>query len=808
MRKVKITALPKKAHGGVQNFGPQTPPIDKTTNPGIGSYNGGNTPEIKTKRTLQPTSLENATLEAELGETVVTNLQGEGIPEFYRIGGKPHSRGGTPLNLPPNSFIFSKDKKLAIKDPEVLKMFGKTVGKKGPKKFVPAELSKQYDLNKYREVLLNPYSDKLEKNTAELMIQNYNMKLGALALAQESLKGFDSDIPAVAMPFIETMGINPEDLIAEPPTAQELQSFKGGGQYKGKRKVKIKKMPSYDLGGDIRAYGRADLTRIWNDAAQAYDVVDRRGRVYAQEPGQPPSGSSAPQVSSKVTYDIPDDAVVWDVNEEGYNSDAVEKGHYVREDGKLRLVTGMKHNAYTGDLGTDNENLKPEFREAYGMMRDKIENTEGLKEALIQSYRNSMSQQKPGKNLKQEHIDAANAMTDQEIMDNFYDFQLKNYAVNSKIDDLTGEAGAEAWDHQGNPSDKLLAEMGFSPNDPAHTAAFQGAYIALQKLSQDDIYGETLKDFSIAPIGWSDEGPGGDENVSGVDGWYGNTTAGQMVIPKDNVPVLEDVKGVQAVVEEEAKHLPPQAKTDPAKFWTQDLANIGLGLDTLYGIQKEMPFQAKADFTKADPTFTDFRGTAARIGSQAGIMSEAANLQAGPQQRGAIYSKLQSGMVDPILRAQEAEIRTNTAIDNQFELQNAAAQNQYDQYAAGLATNLFDKTTIANQQFRNAKTQAKQNLVNQLNSAWTNRGKTQVMNRLQPDYAVDPTTGFTSYVDSGRPDIEADKSTKQSLLDQFGAAKARFPDMTFSDFASVMKSDKNLSPAIPQTVPGYPDTRG
>ena len=29
----------------------------------------------------------------------------------------------------------------------------------------------------------------------------------------------------------------------------------------------------------------------------------------------------------------------------------------------------------------------------------------------------------------------------------------------------------------------------------------------------------------------------------------------------------------------------------------------------------------------------------------------------------------------------------------QFELQNAAAQNQYDQYAAGLATNLFDKTT-------------------------------------------------------------------------------------------------------------------
>jgi len=68
----------------------------------------GNSPEIKINSTLQPSPREEATLEAERGETVVTNLQHEGIPEFYTIGGKPHSRGGTPLNLPENSFIFSK----------------------------------------------------------------------------------------------------------------------------------------------------------------------------------------------------------------------------------------------------------------------------------------------------------------------------------------------------------------------------------------------------------------------------------------------------------------------------------------------------------------------------------------------------------------------------------------------------------------------------------------------------------------------------------------------------------------------------
>jgi len=193
------------------NYGPQTPPVDRTSNPGPGSYHGGNTPEIKTRRTLQPVNPEEATLEAEVGETVVTNLNHQGIPEFYKIGGKRHSRGGTPLNLPPNSFIFSRDNKMKIKDPNLLKFFGKNPqGKKG---YTPADLSKQYDLNKYREILADPNSDKMQRDTAQLMIQNYNLKLGALALAQESIKGFDRGLPAVATPMLQKFGVDPKNLI-------------------------------------------------------------------------------------------------------------------------------------------------------------------------------------------------------------------------------------------------------------------------------------------------------------------------------------------------------------------------------------------------------------------------------------------------------------------------------------------------------------------------------------------------------------------------------------------------------------------
>lgn len=206
------------------NYGPQTPPVDRTSNPGPGSYHGGNTPEIKTRRTLQPVDPEEATLEAEVGETVVTNLNHQGIPEFYKIGGKRHSRGGTPLNLPPNSFIFSRDNKMKIKDPNLLKFFGKNP--KGKKGYTPADLSKQYDLNKYREILADPNSDKMQRDTAQLMIQNYNLKLGALALAQESIKGFDRGLPAVASPMLQKFGIEPKTLIEGVKPQDSMQQNK------------------------------------------------------------------------------------------------------------------------------------------------------------------------------------------------------------------------------------------------------------------------------------------------------------------------------------------------------------------------------------------------------------------------------------------------------------------------------------------------------------------------------------------------------------------------------------------------------
>jgi hypothetical protein len=155
----------------------------------------------KSAKTLGPVPREEANIEAEKGETVYGDINGDGQNEHMTIGGKRHTQGGTPLKVPEGSFIFSDTKKMKIKDEPTLKFFGLKPSKDG---YTPAEIAKKYDINKFRAALENPNSDVIQKRTAEKMIENYENKLGYLALIQESKKGFPQGIPEIAEKVLET----------------------------------------------------------------------------------------------------------------------------------------------------------------------------------------------------------------------------------------------------------------------------------------------------------------------------------------------------------------------------------------------------------------------------------------------------------------------------------------------------------------------------------------------------------------------------------------------------------------------------
>lgn len=220
MIKVRITKLPQ-ARTGYQVQGALVNDVPAMGGADYDSYLGK--PKLKESKYITAVPRDEANLEAEGGETVYGDLNGDGFPEHKIIKGPRHHSGGVPLNLPDDTFIFSDTRGMKIKDPEILEMFGKAGSKQA---YTPASLAKQYDIQKYRKILEDPESDHLDRKTAELMLKNFVIKLGCLALAQEAKKGFPQGIPAVAKPCMDAKGITPEAIGPEKNVLDLTQQIK------------------------------------------------------------------------------------------------------------------------------------------------------------------------------------------------------------------------------------------------------------------------------------------------------------------------------------------------------------------------------------------------------------------------------------------------------------------------------------------------------------------------------------------------------------------------------------------------------
>lgn len=226
---------------------------------------------------------EEANIEAEGGETVYGDLDGDGGLEHMVIKGKRHTEGGVPLNVPgsdpkrkkPGSFIFSDTKSMKIKDPAILAKFGASLKKGG---MTPASIAKKYDVNTYKAIMEDPNADPLAKATAQLMVSNYQKKLGELAYVQEGMKGFPGGIPDVAqsvMPQAQFGGYLPT-----------YQSDVASGQVTQAKKVDPRKVNSKEELDKLIKDGytlREGTTDIWEKT-----TYDRKPEI----PGSAGDGTS------------------------------------------------------------------------------------------------------------------------------------------------------------------------------------------------------------------------------------------------------------------------------------------------------------------------------------------------------------------------------------------------------------------------------------------------------------------------------------------------------------------------------------
>lgn len=177
-----------------------------------------NTAKPKVGTTMRATNNGNESVEVEGGETVVGDINYDGLLELMSFEGKRHSEGGMNVHIPDGSFIFSDTPALRIKDKEILDMFGMS-GKK--KHYTPAEISKKFQVNEYIDILKDDNADDISKRTANEMLKKNTEKLAMLAVVQESIKGLPNGIPDFAQNVLAGLQQQEMKMGGELPKAQQ-----------------------------------------------------------------------------------------------------------------------------------------------------------------------------------------------------------------------------------------------------------------------------------------------------------------------------------------------------------------------------------------------------------------------------------------------------------------------------------------------------------------------------------------------------------------------------------------------------------
>ena len=176
-------------------------------------------------------------------------------------------------------------------------------------------------------------------------------------------------------------------------------------------------------------------------------------------------------------------------------------------------------------------------------------------------------------------------------------------------------------------------------------------------------------------------------------------------------------------------------------WWLQDIIKTAGAAGDLGRIKKYLPYQATPQVRLPDATFYDPTRELAANAEQANMAYQAQTAFTNPQQLAAASSVTQGQAAKNAADVMGRYNNLNVGLANQLPQERTNIMNTASQNKANLDTQLWDKYTIANQQFDNSKAKARENLRSSYIDAITNRANTANLNSLYPEYAVDPSRG-------------------------------------------------------------------
>lgn len=732
-------------------------------------------PDLKEKRVLGPTNSENANLEAEKGETAVTDLHGDGIPEQYLIGGKRHYDGGTPLNLPDNSFIFSRDVTMKVKDRNVLEQFGITSAPRAG--LTPADIAKRFNINKYKKVLLDSNSDDLAKKTAEMMIVNYNLKLGMLAIVQESMKGFPDGMPMIAMPYLESIGMSPEQFMPVPKNQQpesQAEEQDESDEIQAQEDEPEEDMARY--GRSVYAKGGEPVTWdvIYSPTLKKHMFVgyDANGKFITSQSKNPfdNDNTTAEEYHKKLRkaqagVNVNPNNNTSESNTQNVSDDDEETVDATADSDTDKVQVPLSN---PSDDIPDDPKLDAKRNGMYKDLARMVLKNDKVKADFLLKYKAELAK-KFGVNSPEykQYIERG----DDYLIKKYLDFQKQVLYVNQHVEKNPNiyKSSTYTWDTHGNSPNKnkryreAAKEAGIDENDILNDEdAFlaQAGYNAFSDVSQNPSLADEFKDYDVTN---KEEGPtqvGISGRRSPVDGIIGDNTIQQFNWLKKK-PVTPKVPSKTKSTDETSTKIEKSDLTTKKRapentpWWLQDVVQVsGDWMD--YGkIKKYLPWEATPAVDFVEPTFYSPERELAANAEQLAIGSEGLSNFTSPEAYTSRFTALAGQAAKNSADIMARYNNLNVGVANEAEKYNTDIFNTYAKNRAYSATDLYNKLVTANQQYDNSKTAAKQKMRTDYINAITNRATTNVMNTLYPNYRINPGTGGTEDFQTDGTEISA-----------------------------------------------------
>jgi hypothetical protein len=684
--------------------------------------------DLNVRHTLNAVPREEANIEAEGGETVLTDLDNDGLFGLYEIKGPRHSSGGVSLNLPEQSFVFSDTKKMKLGGSDL-----EAFGIKSRKKMTPADISKKYDLNTYYGAIKDQYADDIQVKSAELMMDKNKKALSKLAFVQESKKDFEEGVPVTAHPYLLSQGIDPIDFTAK---VERISMEKA--QQKAIEALPPEQQQQLMMIQQMIQQAEASQEQMAQEPSPE-EMVMEMGK-YGKEL---PKAQYGPEILNNIKIVNPS------------FSGAFTQGDFPPVTTNATPATTQTSQAITsgtpgnrgGDRGSKkNIAIDPAILKKYETDLNIIMDVSDIGEQRyfnVQPYETKGEKQLPGRygdaSLNEQgwlkdwaplYPDAANLLASLETYQpakgeayknpEVLKFQawLNNEYIPQAVNDINAKLKAAGYNELNEQqkldlTTRLRTDFGFGTGTGKGLDGKWGTFASSRRPIKYDVKSKPVEEIppeEIPPEGCPCE-----------DG----KTYSQDCCPKEK-PL-------------EVPEVPKSAKRPNAEWWLQDL----LGLNAVAARERDMffPFQPAVANVDLGYVLEEPTRAIAAINEQLGLQIQGAGMFGGPQAQAARNAQAQGqaarAIADEVGRVNQRNVGTiNQGLAQKAEMDAILQRERRDRVVKE-----YDDTQAVLQRYMDEKNFDREQYAQLMSGAVTNRANTYNLNSIQDYYQIDPGSG-------------------------------------------------------------------